>query len=159
MSWFHPAQLSPGVSGTTAGARDIPTHWCPNLSCSRGWASPPPLWSLQGNLPAAFPAAGSWLPKWWCAAAFLWDVPLTLIQPHKPPLSCHYPEPPSLVLSGGFYPIFSSAEPGAGREASQGAGGSASRRSMQTTFPTLHAFAAGATWLLAAIGSFFVFIA
>lgn len=32
-----------------------------------------------------------------------------------------------------------------------------SRRSMQTTFPTLHAFAAGATWLLADIGSFFCF--
>lgn len=30
---------------------------------------------------------------------------------------------------------------------------------MRTTFPTLHAFAAGAARLLVAIGSFFVFIA
>lgn len=30
---------------------------------------------------------------------------------------------------------------------------------MQTTFPTLHAFAAGAAWLLVNIGSLFVFIA
>lgn len=54
----------------------------------------------------------------------MWDVPLTLIQPHKPSLSCHHPEPPNLALPGGFYPIFSSAEPGAGREALQEAGGS-----------------------------------
>lgn len=61
----------------------------------------------------------------------------------------------------GFYPFSASAEAGAASQAWWGGGrvAAGSHRSMQTTFPTLHAFAAGAARLLAVIGSLFVFIA
>lgn len=64
-------------------------------------------------------------------------------------------------IPGGFYPFFASAEAGAASQASWGGErvAAGSHRSMQTTFPVLRAFAAGAAWLLADIGSLFVFIA
>lgn len=74
-------------------------------------------------------------------------------QPRTPSCSCHYLDSAFLEIPVGFYPVFPSAVAGAARQRR------GSHRSMQATLPTLHASAAGAAPLLAAVGSLFVFIA
>lgn len=78
----------------------------------------------------------------------------------------HHPFPditrtPPLWCFLGFYPFFASTEAGPARQALWGGKrvAAGSHRSMQTTFPTQHVFAAGAAWLLADIRSLYIFIA